>query len=120
MYAQAVIKPNTLLRNGAYGIVMRGVQKCTCAGASLRNKNYTPLNCITINTATDPCMGSVSLLLNAKKYATQPDYIKYYGQELNISTYNLAPKSKADYAFLFYYLQEFLLQVLQDVLDMPA
>ena len=29
MYAQATIKPNTLLRNGAYGIVMRGVQKCT-------------------------------------------------------------------------------------------
>ena len=29
MYAQAAIKPNTLLRNGAYGIVMRGVQKCT-------------------------------------------------------------------------------------------
>lgn len=27
MYAQAAIKPNPLLRNGAYGIVMRGVQK---------------------------------------------------------------------------------------------
>ena len=27
MYAQAALKPNTLLRNGAYGIVMRGVQK---------------------------------------------------------------------------------------------
>lgn len=27
MYSQAAIKPNTLLRNGAYGIVMRGVQK---------------------------------------------------------------------------------------------
>ena len=38
----------------------------------------------------DPCMGSGSLLLNAKKYAEQPDYIKYYGQELNTSTYNLA------------------------------
>ena len=35
-------------------------------------------------------MGSGSLLLNAKKYAEQPDYIKYYGQELNTSTYNLA------------------------------
>lgn len=30
MYAQAVLKPNLLLRNGAYGIVMRGVQNCTC------------------------------------------------------------------------------------------
>ena len=27
MYAQAAIKPNNFLRNGAYGIVMRGVQK---------------------------------------------------------------------------------------------
>ncbi len=38
----------------------------------------------------DPCMGSGSLLLNAKKYATEPGYIKYYGQELMTSTYNLA------------------------------
>ena len=38
----------------------------------------------------DPCMGSGSLLLNAKKYAKHPGYIKYYGQELNTSTYNLA------------------------------
>ena len=38
----------------------------------------------------DPCMGSGSLLLNAKKYAEFPQYIKYYGQELNTSTYNLA------------------------------
>ncbi len=38
----------------------------------------------------DPCMGSGSLLLNAKKYAKEPSYIKYYGQELMMSTYNLA------------------------------
>ncbi|MEE0105295.1 MAG: type I restriction-modification system subunit M [Lachnospiraceae bacterium] len=38
----------------------------------------------------DPCMGSGSLLLNAKKYAVEANYIKYYGQELNTSTYNLA------------------------------
>ena len=38
----------------------------------------------------DPCMGSGSLLLNAKKYAKEPEYIRYYGQELNTSTYNLA------------------------------
>lgn len=38
----------------------------------------------------DPCMGSGSLLLNAKKYAAEPAYIKYYGQELMTSTYNLA------------------------------
>ena len=38
----------------------------------------------------DPCMGSGSLLLNAKKYSMDPEYIKYYGQEQNTSTYNLA------------------------------
>lgn len=29
MYAQAAIKPNTLLRNGAYGIVMGGAKMHT-------------------------------------------------------------------------------------------
>ncbi len=38
----------------------------------------------------DPCMGSGSLLLNAKKYAAEPGYIRYYGQDLMTSTYNLA------------------------------
>ena len=38
----------------------------------------------------DPCMGSGSLLLNAQKYAKDPRNIKYYGQELMPSTYNLA------------------------------
>ena len=38
----------------------------------------------------DPCMGSGSLLLNAKKYSKDPRNIKYYGQELMTSTYNLA------------------------------
>lgn len=38
----------------------------------------------------DPCMGSGSLLLNAKKYSLEPNYIKYYGQELMTSTFNLA------------------------------
>lgn len=47
------------------------------------------LNCINFGRATDPCMGVVSLLLNAKKYAAKPNYIKYYGQELMTSTYNL-------------------------------
>lgn len=54
MYTKAAIKPNTLIRNGAYGIVMRGVQKCTCAGASLRGRNFVPLCCIKLDTATDP------------------------------------------------------------------
>lgn len=38
----------------------------------------------------DPCMGSGSLLLNAKHYSSEPGYIKYYGQEQMTSTYNLA------------------------------
>ena len=42
----------------------------------------------------DPCMGSGSLLLNAKKYAKEPNYIKYYGQELNTSTYNLDSRKR--------------------------
>lgn len=62
MYAWAAIKPNTLLRNGAYGIVMRGGQKCTCAGASLRVRNSAPLCCIKLDTATDPASGSGNFL----------------------------------------------------------
>lgn len=38
----------------------------------------------------DPCMGSGSLMLSCKHYSNHPDYIKYYGQELMPSTYNLA------------------------------
>lgn len=38
----------------------------------------------------DPCMGSGSLMLSCRNYAKEPDFIKYYGQELMPSTYNLA------------------------------
>lgn len=38
----------------------------------------------------DPCMGSGSLMLSCKHYSNYPEYIKYYGQELMPSTYNLA------------------------------
>lgn len=38
----------------------------------------------------DPAMGSGSLLLNAKKYSNKPDFIRYFGQELSTTTYNLA------------------------------
>ncbi len=38
----------------------------------------------------DPCMGSASLMLSCRNYSTERDYIKYYGQELMPSTYNLA------------------------------
>ena len=53
MYAQAVLKPNTLLRNGAYGIVMRGVHFCTRGCSSLRGRKRLPLCCIKLDTATD-------------------------------------------------------------------
>ena len=65
MYAQVAIKPNPLLRNGAYGIVMRGVQKCTRGCSSLRGRNKLPLCCIKLDTATDPCMGSGHILVYA-------------------------------------------------------
>lgn len=42
---------------------MRGVQKCTCAGASLRSKNYAPLHCIILDTATDVPQGSGGLII---------------------------------------------------------
>lgn len=38
----------------------------------------------------DAAMGSGSLLLNAKKYSNEPNYIRYFGQELNTTTFNLA------------------------------
>ena len=88
MYAQAAIKSNTLLRNGAYGIVMRGVQKRTCAGASLRGRNSAPLCCINLDTATDPACGSGSLLIRAADEA--PFEIAIYGQEKEVTTAGLA------------------------------
>lgn len=55
----------SILRNGAYGIVMRGVQKCTRGCSSLRGRNRLPLCCIKLDTATDPCCGSGHFLTYA-------------------------------------------------------
>lgn len=41
-------------------------------------------------TIYDPTMGSGSLMLNAQKYSKVPNEIRYFGQELNNSTFNLA------------------------------
>lgn len=41
-------------------------------------------------TAYDPTMGSGSLLLTLAKYSHKGNSIRYYGQELNATTYNLA------------------------------
>lgn len=38
----------------------------------------------------DPTMGSGSLMLNIRKYINHPDSVKFHGQELNTTTYNLA------------------------------
>ena len=83
MYAQVAIKPNPLLRNGAYGIVMRGVQKCTRGCSSLRGRNKLPLCCIKLDTATDPCCGTGGFLisgmhkmLRATKNAAERKHIK--------------------------------------------
>lgn len=76
MYAQVAIKPNPLLRNGAYGIVMRGVQKCTRGCSSLRGRNKLPLCCIKLDTATDPACGSGAMFL-ASAWAMKRKGIDY-------------------------------------------
>ena len=38
----------------------------------------------------DAAMGSGSLLLNARKFSHNPDYIRYFGQVLSTTTFNLA------------------------------
>lgn len=38
----------------------------------------------------DPTMGSGSLMLNVRNYIYQPENVKYHGQELNTTTFNLA------------------------------
>ena len=41
-------------------------------------------------TLYDPTMGSGSLLLNAKRYSKEASTVRYFGQEINASTFNLA------------------------------
>ena len=53
MYAQTAIKQNSIRRNGATDIVMRGVQKCTRGCSSLRGRKRLSLCCIKLDTATD-------------------------------------------------------------------
>ncbi|WP_342542721.1 type I restriction-modification system subunit M [Paenisporosarcina sp. FSL H8-0542] len=38
----------------------------------------------------DPTMGSGSLMLNVRNYIRHPESVKYHGQELNTTTFNLA------------------------------
>lgn len=67
MYAQVAIKQNTLRRNGAYGIVMRGVQKCTRGCSSLRGRKRLPLCCIKLDTATGAACGCGAVLEGTEK-----------------------------------------------------
>ncbi len=90
MYAQAAIKSNILLRNGAYGIVMRGVHFCTCAGASLRSRNSVPLCCIIYMTVYDQACGTGGMLSTSynfiKRYNPTAD-VRLFGQEINPESY---------------------------------
>lgn len=92
MYAQAAIKSNILLRNGAYGIVMRGVHFCTCAGASLRSRNSVPLCCIIYMTVYDPACGTGGMLIEAINHmkGDRLAYGRIFGQENNLSTSAIA------------------------------
>ena len=66
MYAQTAINPNTLHRNGATDIVMRGVQKCTRGCSSLSGRKRLSLCCIKLDTATDDTCGIGEFLVGAK------------------------------------------------------
>ena len=60
---------------------MRGVQKCTCAGASLRSKNYAPLHCIILDTATDPPYNTGNDFVYNDDFAeSADDYLDRSGQ----------------------------------------
>ena len=99
MYAQVAIKPNPLLRNGAYGIVMRGVQKCTRGCSSLRGRNKLPLCCIKLDTATDPCCGSGGMFVQSAKFVENHggniNKISVFGQDSNPTTWKMAQMNLA-------------------------
>lgn len=60
---------------------MRGVQKCTCAGASLRSKNYATLHCIILDTATDPPYNTGNDFVYNDDFAeSAEDYLDRSGQ----------------------------------------
>ncbi|WP_273751492.1 type I restriction-modification system subunit M [Leuconostoc mesenteroides] len=51
---------------------------------SIGQENRTPFHIY------DPTMGSGSLMLNIRRYLSNPKQVHYHGQELNTTTYNLA------------------------------
>ena len=68
MYAQTAIKQNSIRRNGATDIVMRGVQKCTRGCLSLRGRKRLSLCCIKLDTATEETKGSGNMLVARKVF----------------------------------------------------
>lgn len=71
---------------------MRGVQKRTCAGASLRGRNSAPLCCINLDTATDFACGTGGFITSwlkelDKQVSTTEDKEKY-----NNSIYGIEKK----------------------------
>lgn len=69
---------------------MRGVQKCTRGCSTLRGRKRLPLCCIKLDTATDPACGSGSLLLKSTQIIGKDNVrLGFFGQEINITTYNL-------------------------------
>lgn len=69
MYTQAATKLNSIRRNGATDIVMRGVQKCTRGCSSLRGRKKLPLCCIKLDTATDPLVVTGAMAQNRPEQA---------------------------------------------------
>ena len=69
---------------------MRGVQKCTCAGASLRSKNYATLHCIILDTAADQAAGTGGMLSTAYNFIHRYNptaNVRLFGQEINPESY---------------------------------
>ena len=69
---------------------MRDVQKCTCAGASLRGRNSAPLCCIKLDTATDQAAGTGGMLSTANNYIRRFNPtadIRLFSQEVNPESY---------------------------------
>ena len=90
MYAQAAIKQNSIRRNGATDIVMRGVQKCTRGCSSLRSRKRLSLCCIKLDTATDQACGTGGMLSTAFSYLTHYNPtadVRLFGQEYNGVSY---------------------------------
>lgn len=101
MYAQAAIKLNPLLRNGAYGIVMRGVQKCTRGCSSLRGRKRLPLCCIKLDTATDIACGTGAVLLYLAQHGIFADGTDLSEAMCRVADEKAKKAGERDYIMLF-------------------